>query len=115
MINEGTAMKNILTNLRSPALISSILVLPFMILEVLNRRQFNEGFPIILFVLMWLLPMGFILILIHIVRKVRAGTSLMATPVPLLLSITFLILIAVVWTGALIDQMSCFLGVPNCD
>jgi len=26
-----------------------------------------------------------------------------------------LILIAWLWAGALVDQMPCFLGVPNCD
>jgi len=41
LITQGDPMKNTLTNLRSPALISLILVLPFMILELVNRRIFN--------------------------------------------------------------------------
>jgi hypothetical protein len=84
-------------------------------MEVANRRGFNEGFPALLFVVMWLLPVIFIIILTPIVRNVRAGNDILASPIKLLLSVAFLVLIAIVWTGALIDQMPCFLGVPNCD
>ena len=115
LILEGDHMQTLLTNLRLPAVISFLLILPLMIMEVVNRRNFNEGFPIPLFVIMWLLPMLFLLILIPIVRNLRAGNSILANPIKLVFSITFLVLIAIVWTGALIDQMPCFLGVPNCD
>ena len=108
-------MQTILTNLRSPALISLLFVLPFMILEVVNRRNFNEGFPIVLFGLMWLLPMIFIVTLTPIVRNVRAGNSIIASPVNLLIRVVILVFIAWMWTSILIDQMPCFLGVPNCD
>jgi uncharacterized membrane protein len=86
-----------------------------MVMEVTNRSSFNEGFPIVLFIVMWFLPVIFFLILTPIIRTIRTGNSLLASPFKLLLSITFLVLIAIVWTGALIDQMPCFLGVPNCD
>jgi hypothetical protein len=115
LIKQGDIMKNILTNLRSPAIISFILVSPFMILEWVNRRNFHEGFPVTLFGVMWLLPVAFILILMPIVRNVRSGNRIMANPINLLLRVAFLVLIAVVWTGTLIDQMPCFLGVPLCD
>jgi hypothetical protein len=115
LIIEGDLMQTILTNLRSPALISLLLVLPFMILELVNRRNFNEGFPIPLFVFMWLLPMLFILTVMPIVRNLRAGNSILANPVFLLLRVVFLAIIVWMWFGILIDQMPCFLGVPNCD
>ena len=87
-----------------------------MIMEVINRRSFNKGFPVLLFVIMWLPPVMFILILMPLVRSLRqAGNGILACRGKLLLSVTFLVLIAIVWTGALIDQMPCFLGVPNCD
>lgn len=114
-ITLGNPLKNMLINLRSPALISLLLVLPFMILELINRQGFNEGFPIPLFVIMWLLPLIFIVVLMPIVRNVRAGNSLMASPISLLIRVVLLILIAWMWTSLLIDQMPCFLGVPNCD
>jgi ABC-type amino acid transport system permease subunit len=86
-----------------------------MILELINRRSFHEGFPIVLFGLLWLLPVAFILILMPIVRNVRAGNRIMVNPISLLLRVAFLILIAWLWGGIILDQMPCFLGVPNCD
>ena len=108
-------MKNIFTNLRTPVIISTILVLPFMMLEWVNRRDFHEGFPVPLFVVLWLLPLAFMLILTPIVRDVRAGKKITDNPLGLLLRAAFLILIAWLWVGIILDQMPCFLGVPNCD
>ena len=108
-------MKTAFSNLRSPALISLLLVIPFMIIEVINRRNFNEGFPIPLFVMMWLLLVLFLFIGMPIVQNIRTGNSLLANPVILSLRVIFLIVIAWFWANLLIDQMPCFLGVPNCD
>ena len=108
-------MSNIFTNLKSPAIISFILVFPFMILELVNRRNFHEGFPITLFGLMWLLPMIFIVIRMTIVQNVRAGNSIIANPIILSLRVVFLMLIARLWIGILVDQIPCFLGIPLCD
>lgn len=115
VIHEKGAMKIIFMNLRTPAIISAVLVLPFMILELINRRGSHEGFPIPLFAILWLLPAAFILILMPIVRSVRAGNRIMTNPSSLLLRVPFLILITWLWTGIILDQMPCFLGVPNCD
>ena len=116
LVKQGDATQTFLANLKLPALISFLLVLPLMMMEVFNRQSFNEGFPVLLFVLLWLLSVMFILILMPLVRNLRqAGNSILTSPGKLLLSVTFLVLIAIVWTGALIDQIPCFLGVPNCD
>ena len=108
-------MQTLLTNFRLPALISFLLVIPFMIMEVANRRNLSEGFPIPLFVIMWLLPLLFILTVTPIIRNVRAGNSLLATPILLLVRVVFLSFLVWMWFGILLDQMPCFLGVPNCD
>jgi len=115
LITQGYAMKNILATLRSPVIISLLLVAPFAVLELVNRRNFNEGFPFPLFALLWLLPLVFIVTLMPIVRNIRAGNSLLANPVLLLIRVIFLVFIAWMWFGIMIDQMPCFLGVPNCD
>ena len=109
--------KNIATNPKSAALISFILVLPFALLESLNSTITKQNAPglIVLFGLLWLLPVAFIVILVPIVRTVRAGNSLMANPINLLLRVTFLALIAWFWGSLFIDQLPCFMGVPNCD
>jgi hypothetical protein len=114
-IRQGDIMQALLTTLRIPAIVSFILVLPFMIMEVINRRNFNEGFPIPLFVIMWLLPILFILTGMPIVRNINGGNSLLANSILLVVRVTFLAFLAWMWVGILIDQMPCFLGVPNCD
>ena len=115
LITKRDPMKYIFTNLRSPAIISFILVFPFMILELLNRRNFHEGLPIPLFGILWLLPILFIITMMPIVRNIRTGNRIIANPIILLLRVFFLAFIAWMWVGILIDQMPCFMGVPNCD
>ena len=108
-------MKILLNDFKTAAFISFFLVFPFMIVELVNRRNFHEAFPFPLFGILLLLPIIFILILSSIVRNVRAGNNIMANPIIFWLSIAFLALIFSVWAGTLIDQLPCFLGVPNCD
>jgi hypothetical protein len=105
------------------AIISLLLVLPFAILEfvfnILNKPSAlnpkNLAGLTFLFGLMWLLPTVFIAILMPILQNVRAGSNILANPIGLLLKVVFLALIAMMWGGILIDQLPCFLGVPNCD
>ncbi len=66
-------MKTILTNLKAPALISLLLILPFIIMEVVNRRNFAEGFPFMLFFVLWLNLFAISLILPPIVRARQTG------------------------------------------
>lgn len=110
-------MKNSITNLGSAALISSILVLPFAILESMNTTLTRQNAPglIVLFSLLWLSPMAFVLTLVPLVRAVRTGSSIMASPINFLLRVAFLAFIAMMWGGLIIDQLPCFLGIPNCD
>lgn len=108
-------MKTISKNLAIAALISLAVVLPFMVLEWVNNRNLAESFPITLFGFMWLLAIAFFVLLLPIVQNLRKGNSFTAKPVSLLFRVVFLVLIAVVWGWGLMDQMPCFLGVPNCD
>ena len=62
-------MRTFLINLGSSALISLLLILPFMIMEVVNRRNYDEDFPVMLFFAMWFNLFAFILILLPIVRS----------------------------------------------
>jgi hypothetical protein len=106
---------NVLTNLKWPAFISAILVFPLLILEWVNRRAFQEGFPIPLFAILWLLPVVFMFILAPVVRNVRAGKRTTGKPLILALRVVLMLLIAWLWINILVDQMPCFLGVPSCD
>ncbi len=114
--NEGPA-KNLAMNPKSAALIGLVLVLPFALLEALNNTITGRNAPglIVLFGLLWLLPMAFVVTLVPLVRAARAGNGLTAKPVSLLSRVAFSALIAMMWGAIVIDQLPCFMGVPNCD
>ena len=82
LISPGDLMQTILKPLGSSALISLLLILPFMIMEVVNRRNFHEDFPFVLFFVLWLNLFAINLILLPIVRGRRKGNHDMANPVP---------------------------------
>jgi hypothetical protein len=82
LISPGDIMQTIVKTFGSSVLISFLLILPFMIMEVINRRNFNEDFPIMLFLVMWLNLFAISLILLPIVRGRRTGNHDMANPVP---------------------------------
>lgn len=106
------------TTTLGPAALGSLLLLaPFAILEALNNGITRQNAPglALMFGLLWALPTAFIIILVPLVRSVRAGRGALASPVRLLFSLALLAFIGVIWVGAMIDQLPCFLGVPNCD
>lgn len=102
-------------NLKAAIIGSSVLVLPFIILELVNRRDFPNGFPIPLFGFMWLMALTFIVILMPILRSYQASNQTAPSSLSVLPRIVLLALIAWIWVSLVIDQMPCFLGVPNCD
>jgi hypothetical protein len=82
LISPGDVMQTLLKTSGSSAIISLLLILPFMIMEVVNRRNLNEEFPFVLFFVMWLNLFAIILILLPIVRGRWTGNRDMADPVP---------------------------------
>jgi hypothetical protein len=82
LISPGDVMQTILKTSGSSALVGFLLILPFMIMEVVNRRNLNEDFPLMLFFVMWLNLFAISLILLPIVRGRRIGSHDMADPVP---------------------------------
>ena len=94
------------------------MVLEFMfdVVHSIHARSLKNALDFtVLFGLLWLLPTAFLVILMPIVRNVRAGNNLMAHPIDLLLRVAFLAITAMMWGGIVVDQLPCFLGVPNCD
>ena len=75
-------MQTTLKTFGSSMLISLIIILPLMIMEVVNRRIFNEGFPTFLFFVMWLNLFAFSLILLPIVLSTRTANQDLADSVP---------------------------------
>jgi len=82
LISLGAIMQTVLTHLGPSTLIGFLLILPFMILEVVNRRNFNEDFPFMLFFVLWLNLFAVSLILLPIIRGRWTGNRDMANPVP---------------------------------
>jgi hypothetical protein len=108
-------MKNFAVSLRGPALIGLLLTLPFLAMELVNRRAYHEPFPFPLFVLLWLLPVMFVLTLSPIVRDLRAGRGIPGGTASALLKTSLLFLLAWMWISLIVDQMPCFLGAQLCD
>ncbi len=108
-------MKNFLSNLKIPALVSLLLVIPFMLMEFVNRRQFHEGFPFMLFFVLWILPFLFLAIVMPLAQDARAGVDILTRPLSLGVKVSILLLLATMWVGLVIDPMPCFMGVPICD
>ena len=96
--------------LRNAAIVSTLLMAPFIILESATTGGFPRGFPAALFGFMWVLGLSFVGILRSVAAGRRADPNFM-----LVLKIGALVLIAWIWVTLVIDQMPCFLGVPNCD
>jgi len=80
LIWQGVFMASHLKILGASAIIGLLVVLPFALLEIINRQQFNEGFPFSLFVGMWLLPAIVSLILLPVVQQLRTENHLIANP-----------------------------------
>jgi hypothetical protein len=114
-------MKTLLSSLKLPALVSTLLVLPFLVLELslsTDNRAPAAKYALdmaVLFGVLWLLPLAFMAGLLPIVRGLRAGQAVMQHPGRLLVRVGLLALVACVWSAILVDQLPCFLGLPNSD
>jgi hypothetical protein len=94
---------------------STVLVLPFMYLEWMNRRAFGEDYPFPLFGVMWLLSTAALVTLSTFVRKPRTANNTLAGPLGLVIKVCLFILITGLWISILLDQWPCFLGIRYCD
>ena len=123
LVRRGVGMKTFRSRLRLAALLSFLLVLPFMVLELTFNSAGRQAIPVakygldmaVLFGVLWMLPLLFILGLMPIVQGVRSGASLTASSVRLAIRVACLALIAAAWAAILGDQLPRFLGVPNSD
>lgn len=75
-------MKANVMTLGSSAVIGFLLITPLMIMEVVNRRQFEEDFPFVLFFGLWFNVFGIMLILLPIVRGGLIGKQNTENVVP---------------------------------
>jgi hypothetical protein len=116
---ESMSRKQWFATLGGAVLFGLLLIAPFAFMERWNNPVIRSGkfpFPYTLFFGLWLMPTVFFLGATPIVRRWRAGESILAHPVALLLRVAFLAIVAIGWVNLVLDQMPCFLGgVPGCD
>jgi hypothetical protein len=82
LISPGDIMQSIMKTIGTSALTSFLFILPFMIMEVVNRRNFDEDFPSVLFFVMWFNLFAISLILLPIVRGRQMANHDVGNPVP---------------------------------
>ena len=90
-----------------PALLGFVAIVPFLVMQLI-ARSIQEDFPVALFVSLWLVAAAFVGLALPIARRVHRGTGLWVR-------VAALGVLAWVWVSIVVDQMPCFLGVPNCD
>lgn len=96
-------------------LISSSLVGPFVVLQLVNRRTFHEDFPFVLFAFMFLHSLFIVLLLTPALRRLRAEGHLRALTLGHWTGLVLAAFLMFGYAEVVVDQLPCFLGVPNCD
>ncbi len=94
---------------------SLVFILPFILLELVKRRSFNEQFPFGLFAGLWLVSFLFVFILWRILSDLRHRASDGIRPADTVIRFVSLALLAWLLVNLIQDQMPCFLGIPVCD
>ena len=133
-IKRGETMENVISNNKSAAIIGFLLAMPLALLLLIvvydieplsgffktltteaDGYRINTLGRIFEIGALLLLPLGFIVSLVPVVRNLRAGNGLTANPINLFIPATLFIFIAILTISFVIDQYPCWIGVPNCD
>ena len=115
MPTHDQAAPRILKFFVTPLLLSAALVAPFMVLQWVNRRTTHEEFPFVLFIFMSLHTLFIALLLTPALRRLRAERSVKALKLGHWAGLLLAAFLVYTYTVVVLDQLPCFLGVPNCD
>lgn len=115
MMTHDQAAPGILKSFVTSILISSALVAPFIVLQWVNRRAFHENFPFVLFTFMSMHSLFIVLLLMPALRRIRAERNLRALNLGHWAGLVLSAFLMFAYANVVIDQLPCFLGVPNCD
>jgi hypothetical protein len=115
MMTQDQAAPGTLKTFVTSLLISCTLVAPFIVLEWVNRRTFHEDVPFGLFTFMSLHSLFIVLLLAPAVRRLRSEGNLRALKLGHWAGLVLSAFLIFVYADVVIDQLPCFLGVPNCD
>jgi hypothetical protein len=130
---RNNTMKNVMSNPKAAAIIGFILALPYLTISsllmlgiepplgplkpLLNNPDPDKPDPGS-FVVLGAFLLSFVALFVTrapISRTMRAGGSLVAHPLNLILAVVILSFIAIAVVIVIIDQYPCWIGVPNCD
>jgi hypothetical protein len=115
MTAQGQAPLGTLKSFVTSLLISSTLIAPFIILQWVNRRAFHEDFPFVLFTFMSLHSLFIVFLLTPALRRLRSEGHVRALKLRHWAGLVFSAVLILAYADVVIDQLPCFLGVPNCD
>lgn len=104
LIFHGDPMQTTLKTFGASALISFLLTLPLIVMEIFNRRNFNEEFPYTLFFGLWLNILAISLIFLPIVLSKWTGKHEITNPKPTLI-IGFTLILFVVIPSLLSERL----------
>jgi uncharacterized membrane protein YidH (DUF202 family) len=133
-ISPGNAMKSLLTNQKSAAIISCILCIPIVCVITLLIIDVEPHFDLfqplhptadpyqpdilgsfIALGVFLLVLLSLIIDLIPVVHAMRKGGSITGQPVNIIIAVALFVIIVVILSAIIIDQYPCWMGVPNCD
>lgn len=114
-MTQDQATRGIRKSLGTSLLLSVLLVAPFIVLQLVNRRTFHEDFPFVLFIFMSLHSLLIVLLLAPPLHRLYAQRSHRALKPGHWVSLLLGLFLVYVYFNVVIDQLPCFLGVPNCD
>ena len=115
MMTQEQAATGIRKSFVASLLISAALVAPFIVLEWVNRRTFDEDFPFVLFIFMSLHSLLMVVLLTPAFQRLRVERSPSALKLGHWVGLLLGLFLVYVYVNVIIDQFPCFLGVPNCD
>jgi hypothetical protein len=103
----------VLSTLLMASLVGLAIVAPLLFLQLRHTR--GPDVPVALFVVLWMLPMAFVLTGTPLLRAWRTGQAVLQRPAALVARVALLVVLAAAWIAIVHDQLPCFFGVPNCD
>jgi hypothetical protein len=115
MMTQDPAAPGTLRSVCTSLLISSTLVVPFIVLQWVNRRAFHENFPFVLFTFMSLHSLFIVVLLTPALRRLRSEQDLRPLTLGHWAGLVLSAVLILAYADVVIDQLPCFLGVPNCD
>ncbi len=115
MMPQDQSAPGTLKSFVTALLVSSTLVAPFIVLQWVNRRAPHEGFPFVLFIFMSLHSLAIVLLLTPALRRLRSEGEFRALKLGHWAGFVLAAILVFAYVDVVIDQLPCFLGVPNCD